>query len=110
MARFIKIQGIMENGTSPDGTMLTTIATTTVIPLASVSTVSVVVGRDHANPSVINGLALLISITGGGTIPVSSVSNMNDPGKVTMFQVFVKDVLDRVCGTDDVINIQASTF
>ena len=55
-------------------------------------------------------MALLLSGIGGVASPIATLSAMDDASKVSQFEAYAKDVLDKVCSTDDVVVIDVKSF
>lgn len=110
MSRLLRLVSVIKGAKSPGGVVLPDIATECVFTLNNVLSVSVVSTRDHADPRVVKGLALLLSGVGGVAFPVATISSMEDVATLKLFQDYVKVVLDRICSSDDVIVVDVKAF
>jgi hypothetical protein len=109
MTRLLRLVSVIKGASSSAGP-LTDIVTETVFMLDNVLSVAVVVSRDHADQNLIKSMALLLSATGGIGAPIATLSAMGDSAKVAQFQAYAKDVLDRICSSDNVVVIDVKSF
>ncbi|RYD83814.1 MAG: hypothetical protein EOP84_07230 [Verrucomicrobiaceae bacterium] len=110
MARLLRLVSVLKGANSAGGGALPDIVAESVFTMDNVQSVSVVATRDHADQNVIKALALLLSGVGGVASPIATLSSMEDPAALGLFQSYVKDVLGKICSTDDVVVIDVKSF
>lgn len=109
MSRLLRLVSVIKGASSLAGP-LADIVTESIFTLDNVLSISVAVSRDHADQNLIKGMALLVSATGGVGVPIATISAMSDAAKVAQFQAYAKDVLDKICSTDDVVVVDVKSF
>jgi hypothetical protein len=109
MPRLLRLVSTIKGARSSDN-LLADIVTESVFTLDNVLSISVVVSRDHADQNLIKGMALLLSATDSVAVPLATISDMADATKVSKFQTYAKDVLDRICSADEVVVIDLKSF
>ena len=109
MSRLLRLVSVIKGANSSAGP-LPDLVSDSVFTLDNVVSISVVVSRDHADQNLIKGMALLVSAVGGVASPIATISTMDEPAKVTLFQDYAKDVLKKVCSTDDVVSVEVKSF
>lgn len=109
MSRLLRLVSVIKGAKSAAGP-LPDIVTESVFTLDNVLSVSVAVSRDHADQNLIKSMALLLSGVGGVAAPIATLSAVDDAARVTQFETYAKDVLDKICSTLDVVVIDVKAF
>lgn len=109
MSRLLRLVSVIKGASSSAGP-LADIVTESVYTLDNVLSVSVAVSRDHADQNLIKGMALLLSASGGVGVPIATLSAMGDAARLNQFQNYTKDVLNRICSSDEVVVIDVKSF